>query len=240
MSANDVFFLGLTYLFIFLFLGGLVYRFRRPLTISSLSSQLVEQKKLYWGIVAWHWGILAVAAAHLLNFFFPRFMVRFEATWLGFGANQVLGLAFGVLAVVGIAILVWRRFSDARLRSVSTWMDAVVVLLLLVQVGMGLGIRIGLFDAYAVWFPTTIVPYFVSVLTFHPQPQLIGSLPVLGQAHIFAAFLLLALLPFSRLIHMATVPLVYLARPWLVRVRIREPQPRRLERFGAGRRTADE
>jgi len=221
MAANDIFFLGFTYLSIFLFLGGLVYRFRRPVTISSLSSQLLEQKKLYWGAVAWHWGILIVAMAHLMNFFFPRFMVRFKSTWLGFGADHVMGAAFGFLVVVGMGILVWRRFYEPQLRRVTTFMDAVVVLLLLFQVGMGMGIRFGLFEAYADWFPTTIVPYFVSVLTLHPRPELIGSLPALGQAHIFTAFLLLALLPFSRLIHMATVPLIYLVRPWLVRVRMR-------------------
>jgi nitrate reductase gamma subunit len=225
MPANDVFFLGFTYLFIFLFLGGLIYRFRRPITISSLSSQLLEQKKLYWGAVAWHWGIVAVAAAHLANFFFPRFMVRFEDTWLGFAATHVLGVAFGILVLVGMGVLVWRRFSEPRVRRLTTAMDATIVLLLLVQVGIGMGVRLGLFPAYADWFPITIVPYFVSVLTLHPQPQLIGNLPPLGQAHIFTAFLLLGLLPFSRLIHMATLPLVYLLRPWLVRVRERrEPE----------------
>jgi nitrate reductase gamma subunit len=218
MAANDVFFLGFTYLSIFSFLFGLVVRFRRPMTISSQSSQLLERKKLYWGVLAWHGGILGAAGAHLLSFFFPNFMVALEATWLGFGANHVLGVAFGVLVVVGMAILIWRRLSEPRLRGVTTLMDAVVVSLLLAQVVMGMAVRIGLFDAYATWFSTIIVPYFVSVLTFHPQPQLIGSLPWLGQAHIFNAFLLLAFLPFSRLIHIVTVPLNYLVRPWLVRV----------------------
>jgi nitrate reductase gamma subunit len=228
MPANDVLFLGFTYLSIFLFLSGLVYRFRRPVTISSLSSQLLEQKKLYWGAIAWHWGILAAAGAHVANFFFPSFMVSFEATWLGFGASHVLGVTFGALVVVGMAILMWRRVSEPRLRRVTTLMDAVVVSLLLAQVAMGMGVRIGLFDAYATWFPTTIVPYFVSVLTFHPRPHLIGTLPALAQAHIFVAFLLLALLPFSRLIHIVTVPLTYLTRPWLVRARTREPHARDL------------
>jgi nitrate reductase gamma subunit len=221
MAANDVFFLGFTYLSIFSFLFGLVVRFRRPVTISSMSSELLEQKKLYWGVIAWHGGILGAAAAHLLSFFFPSFMVALEATWLGFGANHVLGVTFGVLVIVGMTILIWRRLSEPRLRSLTTLMDAAVVSLLLAQVVMGMGVRIGLFDAYATWFPTIIVPYFISVLTFHPQPQLIGSLPWLGQAHIFNAFLLLALLPFSRLIHIVTVPLTYLVRPWLVRVGMR-------------------
>ena len=44
------------------------YRF----TYSSLSSQFLESKQLFWGSVSWHYGILAILTAHLIGFLMPR------------------------------------------------------------------------------------------------------------------------------------------------------------------------
>ena len=41
-------------------------------------------------------------------------------------------------------------------------------------------------------------------------------MPAVVKLHAFNAFLILALLPFSRLVHVISVPLTYLARPWQV------------------------
>ena len=44
----------------------------RPFSYSSLSSQFLENKQLFWGSGLWHWGILWVLLGHLGAFLTPR------------------------------------------------------------------------------------------------------------------------------------------------------------------------
>jgi nitrate reductase gamma subunit len=49
--------------------------------------------------------------------------------------------------------------------------------------------------------------------------------PVVYQVHAAAAFLIIALWPFSRLVHAWSIPFQYLGRPYIL-YRRRYPQPR--------------
>ena len=119
------------------------------------------------------------------------------------------------LAMVGLVILLWRRLSAKRLRVISTPMDFVVLILLLVSVISGVLVatlyRFGTF-----WFTAIFSPYLVSVLTFQPQASLVAPLPWLIKLHVTNFFILLAIFPFSRLVHILTYPLGYLIRPWQI------------------------
>ena len=44
----------------------------RPFTVSSLSSQLLERKKLYWGSISFHYGIVLVLLGHLVALLLPQ------------------------------------------------------------------------------------------------------------------------------------------------------------------------
>jgi nitrate reductase gamma subunit len=94
-------------------------------------------------------------------------------------------------------------------------MDIVVLLLLLVTVITGVltatSYRFG-----SSWFAGVLTPYVWSLLSLRPQPELVAPLPWVIQLHVFNFFVLLVVLPFSRLIHILTWPLGYLIRPWQV------------------------
>ncbi|HNA73478.1 MAG TPA: respiratory nitrate reductase subunit gamma, partial [Candidatus Obscuribacter sp.] len=49
---------------------------------------------------------------------------------------------------------------------------------------------------------------------FTPDLSLVQDLPLAAKAHIVLAWVLILLVPFSRLIHMFAVPLEYIGRPW--------------------------
>jgi len=68
------------------------------------------------------------------------------------------------------------------------------------------------------------VPYVRSLLTFSPQPDLVEPLPIILKSHVLAFFAFVAIFPFSRLVHIFTLPLSYLTRPWQKVVRER-PEP---------------
>jgi len=111
--------------------------------------------------------------------------------------------------------------TDARLAAVTTKIDWLVLALLLLQVATGVYIAFSLRWG-GVWYVHTATPWLRSLLTFQPEVQHLAALPVVVKLHACNAFLLVALLPFSRLVHALSVPLGYLARPYQVVIWYRE------------------
>ncbi len=221
---NQLLFVVFPYVAISLAVVVSVIRWRRhPFSVSALSSQLLESRKLFWGSVSFHWGISLVLLGHLAALLVPR---GFEL-WNGAPARLYLleatGLALGLWALFGVVVLIYRRLTNRRIQAVTSVMDGVVLALILVQVVTGLWIALG-YRWGSFWGTSVFVPYVWSLLTFQPQPELVAPLPLVLQLHAFSFFVFLALFPFSRLVHIVTVPLGYLTRPWQKVVRMnREP-----------------
>ncbi len=66
-------FAGLPYAAILIFFLGTIRRYRsRPFGVSSLSSQFLETRRLFWAVMPFHIGILAVFFHHLTAWLMPR------------------------------------------------------------------------------------------------------------------------------------------------------------------------
>lgn len=193
--------------------AGAVYRFRfRAFSVSSLSSQFLESRKLFWGSVPWHYGILVVLLGHVVAFLWPGAILSLGSVPARLRALEAVALAFGLLAVFGLVLLVWRRISDRRVRAVTTVVDVGILALLLVQVATGVCIAV-LHRWGSSWFASALTPYLWSLVKLAPESGRIASMPILVKIHVIDAFLLLALIPFSRLAHVLSIPLPYLFRP---------------------------
>jgi len=131
-------------------------------------------------------------------------------------------LALGLWAAFGITVLIVRRFTSARVRRVTTGMDHVVLLVIAVQIITGVWIAIG-YRWGSYWGTGVFVPYVRSLLVFQPEPDYIDPLPWVLKTHVLAFFAFLAIFPFSRLIHIITLPLQYFFRPWQKVIANREP-----------------
>ncbi|ABC81943.1 respiratory nitrate reductase subunit gamma [Anaeromyxobacter dehalogenans] len=189
--------------------GGAIYR-RRALggSVSARSSQLIEGRALRWGSIAWHHGILAILAAHLIAAVAPGAWGRLLGAPARLYALEITGMALAMLAVFGIALLLVRRAALARLTAPMDW---VVLALLLLQAATGLWI------AYALrwgglWYLHTAAPWLASLATLSPRVDAMAVLPPLVKVHVVNAFVLLALVPVSRLVHATSLPLAYLWR----------------------------
>jgi len=216
VNWNNLFFLIFPYLAIILALVVTVYRsLFRPFTISSLSSQLLERRRLFWGSISFHYGIIYILLGHLLALIFPKGLLLWNAVPLRLYLLEFTGIAMGVWALVGLLILIWRRIGNARIRAVSSSMDYVVLILLLVSVLSGVIVETSYrFGTY--WFTGIFTPYLWSILSLQPRPELVAPLPWVIKLHVINFFVLLALFPFSRLVHIITYPLGYLLRPWQI------------------------
>ena len=221
----DAFLFGVfPYLAVALAVGGTVYR-RRALrdTLGARSTQLLEGRAQYWGSVPWHHAILVILAAHLGAALFPGAFARLLGAPGRLYALEITGLGLGALTVVGLAVLLARR---TRLGAVTGARDWVVLALLLLQAATGV------YVAYAlrwgsVWYLHTAAPWLASLLRLAPRVELMAVLPPVVKLHAVNAFLLIALVPLTRLVHVVSFPLSSLWRPPPVVIWRRAPAPDR-------------
>ena len=138
---NTFLFVILPYLALTIFFIGTIYRYRNvKFQISSLSSEFLEGKKLFWGSVPFHWGMVFLFFGHLIAFLIPKSVLMWNSHPVRLLVLEVAAFAFGLSMLVGLANLIYRRLANDRIRVVSSWMDHVVEVLLVIQVILGLWI----------------------------------------------------------------------------------------------------
>lgn len=215
MNALDSFlFVALPYVAILVFVVGVWYRYRqRGFTVSSLSSQFLEGRQLFWGTVPFHVGILVLFVGHLVALLMPATVLAWNSEPLRLLVLEGTGFAFGALVFVGLGALIYRRITNRRVRAVTTPMDVVIEALLLAQVILGLWIALG-YRWGSSWFAADLTPYLWSLLTLSPETEAVFALPWVVKLHIAGAFLILLMVPFTRLVHFVVAPLHYITRPY--------------------------
>lgn len=206
-------FAALPYVSAVLFFLVSIQRYRRdPFTFSSLSSQFLETKGLFWGSVPFHIGILTLFFGHLVGFLFPRSMTLWNQVPVRLFILESTALVAALLTLLGLAGLILRRASTPRLTVATTAADVVVYLLLLFQIGTGLWVALGLRWGSA-WYTQTLVPYLWSLVTFQPELARVVDLPLPARLHVLGAFVLFGAFSFTRLVHALVAPVPYLWRP---------------------------
>lgn len=231
MQPLDTFlFIGLPYIALVIFLVGTIYRYRvTSFKYSSLSSGFLEKRTLFWGSMPFHWGILFLFFGHLTAFLVPSAVLAWNSEPLRLLILEVTAFVFGLSVLVGLIALIIRRFSSARIRSVTSPMDVVIVVVLLTQAALGLWTAWN-FRWGSSWFASSLTPYLRSILTLQPDISAIVAMPWSIKLHVIGAYLIVLLIPFSRLVHFLVVPLHYLWRPYQrviwnwKRSSIRDPQ----------------
>jgi nitrate reductase gamma subunit len=219
--SDIILFVAFPYVAVVLAVWGGVHRYRNDrFSYSSLSSQLLENRILFWGSVPWHYGIIVVLLAHLLGFLMPGMWARLIAAPAALYTIEIIGFVFGLAALTGLCILLVRRLSHERIRAVTSPMDWVVLSVLLVQVALGFWVSL-VYRWGADWYVDTAVPWLVSLVSLNPQTQYVSSLPWLVKLHMVNGFLVFALFPFSRLVHLIMFPFWYLWRPYQLVIRNR-------------------
>lgn len=227
---NLILFAVFPYVAVVLCVALTAYRFAyRPSTVSSLTSQLLEERKLFWGSISFHWGIMLVLSGHLLALLVPRGLELWNGAPLRLYLLETTGLALGLWSLAGLTVLAWRRLSEPRVQAVTRPMDVVILAALALSMVTGVLTAV-LYSFGSFWFTSVLTPYVWSLAGLRPRVELLADLPLLVRLHVLNFFVLLALFPFSRLVHVITLPLGYLVRPWQIVIRNRRPAPVRVGR----------
>ncbi len=214
---NTLLFAAWPYVALTLAVAGGIYRYRADrYSYSSLSSQLLENRRLFWGSVPFHYGIVPILLAHLFAGILPGVLALALAGPIRLLVLEGIGLSLGLFSLVGIALLFLRRAAArGRPRDVTSAMDWLLLVCLAAQVVTG--VSIALFVRWgSLWSLHTVVPWFWSLGRLAPDVAPVAPLPGLVHFHIANGFLLIALFPFTRLVHIFTVPVGYLWRPYQV------------------------
>ena len=221
---DGFFFIALPYLALVLAfgVGGYRYVFNRY-TYSSLSSQLLENRKLFWGSVTWHYGLTLILLAHLFAAFLPGVTEAILGGNIRRAVIEITGMALGLYTLFGLIVLIARRLTPRSLaQKVTTYMDGVLLFVLLVQIASGVGVAI--FNRWGgLWYLRTAVPWFWSIAWLHPDASTVNTMPILPSLHFVTGFVVILLFPFSRLVHLIMFPIHYLWRPRQVVIWNREP-----------------
>jgi len=200
------------YLALVLMLVISIQRYRRDgFTVTSLSSEFLENRWLFWGSVPLHFGILILFFGHLIGFLIPARVIAFNSSPLRLLVLETTALVAGFLSLSGLVILVWRRLRDARLRAVTSKIDVLVYVMLLFQIVTGLWIALG-YRWGSAWYTHVVVPYLHSVFLLRPDVGSMADLPLVARLHVLGAFSLVTVFSFTRLVHMLVAPLPYIWR----------------------------
>lgn len=215
-----IFFVVLPYVALVLFFFMTIYRYLfSGFSYSSLSSQFLENRQHFWGIVPFHLGILWVLAGHFIAFLIPRSILAWNAHPVRLYVLEVSALIGGLLALVGLLNLMYRRLTHPRVKQVTSAMDWVVLSALALQILSG--VFIAVFARWgSSWYASTMSPYLWSLFTLDPQPTYItgmggllsGFNGIIVKFHVVLAWLIIGLFPFTRLVHILVVPNPYLWR----------------------------
>lgn len=215
---DQVLFAVLPYVAVFTLILMTIQRYRaQSFTYSSLSSQFLENRQHFWGMVPFHYGILAVIAGHVIAFLIPRQILVWNSHPLRLFILELSALIFALMTLIGLLGAMVRRWSNPKIRVVTSTSDWIVYLLLFVQIISGIWVAV-FYPWGSSWFATSATPYLWSLVKLNPDITYVSSMPHMVKLHIINAFLLIGFFPFTRLVHILVIPNPYLWRkPQVVR-----------------------
>jgi nitrate reductase gamma subunit len=210
----------LPYTALTVFVVGHVWRWRvDQFGWTTRTTQLLEHRWLRWGSPLFHLGAFAAIAGHALGLLVPK-------SWTSaIGVSDELyhalsvgaGTVAAVMLVVGLGLLLIRRFTTARVRRTTTPVDKLLFAVLTVVIALGVTATVGanlIGDGYD--YRETIAVWFRGLFRLNPDPDLMVDVPLVFQLHALSAFALFAVWPFTRLVHVWSAPIAYLWRPYVV------------------------
>ena len=185
----------------------------------SGSTQMLRSKNMRLASNLFHVGIIVVLLGHLFGMLTPHFLYD---RFISAGNKQILAVVVGGIAGVfcwfGLVMLLWRRFTDERISHTSTFSDKLVLVLLFIQLNLGL---ISIFtsvkhlDGYTMM---NLAGWAQDITVLRPWQAAarIEQTDLIYQLHMALGITLIAIFPFTRLIHIISAPIWYFGRRYQI------------------------
>jgi len=226
MSLNDIIFGGYPYLAGTIFLLGSWIRFdREQYTWKADSSQLLSNKGMRLASNLFHVGIIGIFFGHAAGMLLPH------SWFLAMGVSDVshqyiaivAGGIFGAMCLTGALLLFMRRITNPRVKATSRTRDTVIIGWLAVTVILGLStifVSSGHASHGDVSSMIILTEYVKNIATLSVDPSLLKDVSPIFKIHMFFGMTVFLIFPFTRLVHVWSVPITYLGRAYqIVRVK---------------------
>jgi nitrate reductase gamma subunit len=188
---------------------------------------MLRNRQLRLGSNLFHYGVIIVILGHFIGFLAPHWMVDWA---LSATAHQLLAMVVGgiagLVAIIGLCILLHRRLADPRIRLNSRKWDIAITVMLWLQLALGLlTVPLSAYHMDGELFET-LTSYVKGIVTFDGGvADLMVGVPLTYKLHILLGFTLFLVSPFTRMIHIwsGVGTLAYLIRPYQI---VRTPKTR--------------
>ncbi|MCP1625348.1 respiratory nitrate reductase subunit gamma [Pseudomonas nitroreducens] len=199
-------------------LGSLMRYDYGQYTWKTGSSQMLSSKHMRLASNLFHIGILAIFGGHLVGLLTPHWVY---APFLSAGHKQLMAIIFGgiagVLCVIGGAMLLWRRLTNPRVRASSSVMDNLIIALLLLQACLGLTTIFESMDHLDGGMMLALANWAQAIVFFRGgAADFVMEAPLIFKLHIFLGLTIILLFPFTRLVHVWSIPLGYFGRSYQI------------------------
>jgi len=182
------------------------------------STQLLSDRGMRFGSNCVHIGIIAILGGHFVGLLTPHALYE---PFITSSQKQLLAMVVGgfcgALGFVGITILLVRRLTNARVRAIGSFGDTLVLVLLFAQLCLGLysiKVSAGHLDGGVM---VMLAEWAQHIVTFRAgAADYVEGVHWGYKAHIFLGLTLVLIAPFTRLVHVWSVPISYLWRPYQV------------------------
>ena len=227
MSYLHQFIYGISpYIALAIFLFGSLARFEREqYTWKSDSSQMLHEGNLRVGNILFHIGILGLFFGHLVGLLTP--VIVWDTLGVSHTVKQIIAMVaggvFGTIGMLGLLILMHRRFTNARISAVTKTGDKVLLLWIFVTLALGLSTIFESANHTDGHMMVLLMTWAQHIVTFRGDAaEFIVAAPLLFKLHLFMGLSLFVIFPFTRLVHVWSgfASVGYINRAWqLVRPR---------------------
>ncbi|MCF8039260.1 MAG: respiratory nitrate reductase subunit gamma [Desulfohalobiaceae bacterium] len=213
--SNTLAFVVFPYLAITVFIVGHAWRYKTDLRRwNAGSSEFLHKGSLKYGITIFHWGALLTLIGHAGGMLIPQRL--YDLAGISASAHNFLaywaGLVAGLLMVPGVIWLLARRLKQERIAAQTSFNDYLLLVFILLVSAIGLYNVV--FTHYDVLY--SVAPWIRSIVVLAPEPGLMEPVPLSYKLHILTALALLGYSPFTRLVHIWSVPLTYAYRSYVL------------------------
>ena len=222
-TSNVLLFGAYPYIAMAVFIIGSWARYdNEQYTWKAGSTQMLSDKGMRIASNLFHVGVLFIIFGHFIGLLLPEAIYHHVISTPN---KQLLAMLsggfFGILAFVGLTMLIKRRFTDARVKANGSAADRMVLLMLYAQLTLGLisiFVSAGHLDGSVM---VLLATWAQSIVTFQPMAaaQAVADVNIIYKLHILLGMTLFVVFPFTRLVHILSgfaAPVKYLTRSYQI------------------------
>lgn len=202
--------------------GSWVRYDREQYSWKASSSQMLRSSGMRVASNLFHIGIIFVLFGHLVGLLTPSSVYHHVISTQN---KQLLAMVsggfFGLLCLIGLVMLLYRRLTDARVAASSNKSDIMVLVVLLIQLLLGLATIVASADHLDGSVMVMLSNWAQQLVVFNPvaAAQAIAPVSLIYKLHVLLGVTLFVLFPFTRLVHIVSgvaAPVKYLLRNYQI------------------------